>query len=82
MAKLTGHRERTPYSPFVLTGWEGVDMSRASDHFREQAERAERLARTISDEEASKRLAEASREFRLQAEQLDKRPDKSVLRRP
>jgi hypothetical protein len=57
-------------------------MSRQSDHFREQAERAERLARSISDEEASKRLVEASKEFRRQAEQLDERPDKSVLKRP
>jgi hypothetical protein len=56
-------------------------MSRQSDHFREQAERAERLARSILDEEASKRLVEASKEFRRQAEQLDERPDKSVVKR-
>jgi hypothetical protein len=57
-------------------------MSKQSDHFREQAARAERLARSILDEEASKRLVEASKEFRRQAEQLDERPDKSVVKRP
>jgi hypothetical protein len=57
-------------------------MSSQSDHLREQAERAERLARSILDEEASKRLIEASKEFRRQAEQLDERPDKSVVKRP
>jgi len=56
-------------------------MSTQSDHFREQAARAERLARSISDDEVSKRLLEASAEFRRQAEQLDERPDKSVVKR-
>ncbi len=56
-------------------------MSTQSDHFREQAARAERLARSILDEETSKRLVEASKEFRRQAEQLDERPDKSVVKR-
>jgi hypothetical protein len=56
-------------------------MSRQSDHFREQAERAERLARSISDDEVSKRLVAAATEFRRQAEQLDERPDKSVVKR-
>jgi len=56
-------------------------MSTQSDHFREQAARAERLARSILDEEASKRLVEASKEFRRQAEQLDERPDKRVVKR-
>ena len=57
-------------------------MSSQSDYLREQAARAERLARSILDEEASKRLVEASKEFRRQAEELDERPDKSVLKRP
>jgi hypothetical protein len=57
-------------------------MSSQSDHLREQAERAERLARSILDEEASKRLVEAATEFRRQAEQLDERPDKSAVKRP
>jgi hypothetical protein len=56
-------------------------MSTQSDHFREQAARAERLARSILDEEASKRLLEASAEFRRQAEQLDERPNKTVVKR-
>ena len=56
-------------------------MSTQSDHFREQAARAERLARSISDEEASKRLLEASAAFRRQAEQLDERPNKTVVKR-
>jgi hypothetical protein len=41
-------------------------MSSQSDHFREQAARAERLARSISDDEVSKRLVEAATEFRRQ----------------
>jgi hypothetical protein len=57
-------------------------MSSQSDHLREQAERAERLARSILDEEASKQLLQASREFRRQAEQLDERSDKSAVKRP
>ena len=56
-------------------------MSTQSDHFREQAARAERLARSILDEDASKRLLEVSAEFRRQAEQLEERPDKSVVKR-
>jgi hypothetical protein len=55
-------------------------MSSQSDHLREQAERAERLARSILHEEASKRLVEAAKEFRRQAEQVDERPDKIVKR--
>jgi hypothetical protein len=57
-------------------------MSSQSDHLREQAERAERLARSILGEEASKGLLQASREFRRQAEQLDERSDKSAIKRP
>jgi hypothetical protein len=49
-------------------------MSRQSDHFRKQAERAERLARSVLDDEASKRLVEASKEFRRKAEQLEEKP--------
>jgi hypothetical protein len=56
-------------------------MSSQSDYLREQAERAERLARSILDEEASKRLVEAATEFRRQAEQLDERPGKSIVKR-
>jgi hypothetical protein len=59
-----------------------ADHEQTIRSFREQAERAERLARSISDDEASKRLVEASKEFRRQAEQLDERPHKSVLKRP
>jgi hypothetical protein len=57
-------------------------MSSQSDHLREQAERAERLARSILDEEASKRLVAAATEFRRQAEQLDERPEESGVKRP
>jgi len=44
-------------------------MNKQSDYLREQADRAERLARTVSDEKASKMLAELSKEYRLQAQQ-------------
>jgi hypothetical protein len=53
-------------------------MSREADHFRKQAERAERLARSVLDDQASKQLVEASKEFRRKAEQLQERPDKEL----
>jgi len=54
-------------------------MSREALHFRKQAERAERLARSVLDDQASKQLVEASKEFRRKAEQLQKRPNKAFV---
>jgi hypothetical protein len=48
-------------------------MSKQSDYLREQADRAERLARTVSDEGASKALSELSKEYRLRAQESDER---------
>jgi hypothetical protein len=42
-----------------------------ADHYREQSNRAKRLARAVSDPEASKKLAEMAEEFRLYAERLE-----------
>ena len=43
-----------------------------ADHYRDQSDRAQRLARAIKDPEASKKLIEMSEEFRLYAERLEK----------
>jgi hypothetical protein len=43
-----------------------------ADHYRDQAERARRLARAVTDPEASKKLAEMAEEYRLYAERLEK----------
>jgi hypothetical protein len=45
-----------------------------ADHYREQADRARRLARAVNDPEASKKLAEMAEEYRLYAERLEKSP--------
>jgi hypothetical protein len=43
-----------------------------ADHYRDQAERAQRLARAVSDPEASKKLSEMAEEYRSYADRLDK----------
>jgi len=50
----------------------GVEMSKQSEHLREQARRAERLALTISDDGASRKLKDLSRQFDEDAERLEK----------
>jgi hypothetical protein len=52
-------------------------MNKQSDYLREQADRAERLARTVSDEGASKALSELSKEYRIRAQQNDERQSDS-----
>jgi hypothetical protein len=42
-----------------------------ADHYREQSNRARRLARAVKDPEASRKLAEMAEEFRLYAERLE-----------
>ena len=43
-----------------------------ADHYRDQANRANRLARAAKDPEAATKLAEMAEEFRLYAERLEK----------
>ena len=43
-----------------------------ADHYRDQSDRARRLAEAVNDPEASKKLIEMSEEFRLYAERLEK----------
>lgn len=42
-----------------------------ADHYRDQSDRAKRLARVVVDPEASKKLIEMAEEFRLYAERLE-----------
>ena len=42
-----------------------------ADHYREQSNRARRLARAVKDPEASRKLVEMAEEFRLYAERLE-----------
>jgi hypothetical protein len=55
--------------PSVLIG-KGADMTQA-DHYRDQSNRAKRLASAVRDPEASKKLIEMAEEFRLYAERLE-----------
>jgi hypothetical protein len=50
----------------------GVQMSKQSEHLRDQARRAERLALTISDNNACAKLKDISRQFDDDAERLEK----------
>jgi len=52
-------------------------LSRQSEYLREQARRAERLASTVSDHQASETLRGMSKQFDADAERLEKpaRPD-------
>ena len=42
-----------------------------ADHYRDQSNRARRLAQAVKDPEASKKLIEMAEEFRLYAERLE-----------
>lgn len=42
-----------------------------AEHYREQSDRAQRLAHAVRDPEASKKLIEMAEEFRLYAERLE-----------
>jgi hypothetical protein len=50
-----------------------------ADHYRDQAERAQRLAQAVSDPEASKKLSEMAEEYRSYAERLEKSDWKPVV---
>jgi len=47
-------------------------MSKQSEHLRDQARRAERLALTISDLDASVKLKDLSKQYDIDAERLEK----------
>jgi hypothetical protein len=47
-------------------------MSKQSEHLRDQARRAERLALTISDLDASVKLKDLSKQYDADAERLEK----------
>jgi hypothetical protein len=47
-------------------------MSKQSEHLRDQAKRAQRLALTISDDNACAKLKDMSRKFDEDAERLEK----------
>ena len=53
-----------------LSGY--VQMSKQSEHLRDQARRAERLALTISDREASVKLTDLSKQYDADADRLEK----------
>ena len=48
----------------------GASMTQA-DHYRDQSNRAKRLAKAVKDPEASQKLNEMAEEFRLYAERLE-----------
>ena len=48
----------------------GAAMTQA-DHYRDQSERARRLAEAVKDPEASEKLIQMAEEFRLYAERLE-----------
>jgi hypothetical protein len=53
-------------------------MIKAAKFFRKQAEKAERMARATSDEEASQNLSNLAQAYRSQADVLKKSKKKSV----
>ena len=60
----------------------GVQMSKQSEHLRDQARRAERLALTISDNNACAKLKDMSRQFDEDAERLEKTDPSAPGRTP
>jgi hypothetical protein len=59
-----------PFRPGPDLSSKGAAMTQA-DHYRDQSNRAKRLAQAVNDPEASKKLAEMAEEFRLYAERLE-----------
>jgi hypothetical protein len=62
-----GHRTFSAWSGLIC---KGAAMTQA-DHYRDQSNRAKRLAQAVNDPETSKKLAEMAEEFRLYAERLE-----------
>jgi hypothetical protein len=50
-----------------------------ADHYRDQAERAKRLAQAVTDPDASRKLSEMAEELRRYAERLDKSEWKTAV---
>jgi hypothetical protein len=50
-----------------------------ADHYRDQAERAKRLAQAVTDPDASRKLSEMAEELRLYADRLDKSDWKTAV---
>jgi hypothetical protein len=48
-----------------------MTISKQSEHLREQARRAERLASTVSDDRASETLRSLSRQYDADADRLE-----------
>jgi hypothetical protein len=46
-------------------------MSKQSEHLRDQARRAERLALTVSNDQASTKLKDMSKQFDVDADRLE-----------
>jgi hypothetical protein len=57
-------------------------MIKEVKYFRKQAEKAERMARATTDEEASQSLANLALAYRSQADALKKSKKKSSKKRP
>jgi hypothetical protein len=62
--------DTTPMSDYRTL--EGGHVSKQSEHLRDQARRAQRLALTISDDNACAKLKDMSRQFDEDAERLEK----------
>ena len=66
--------------PFIIAG-RNFAMSK-SEQLRDQARRAERLATTISDHDASKTLRSLAKEYDEEADRLEDFPDNSHFPKP
>jgi hypothetical protein len=70
-AVVISFTELEPFRVNLYLSSKGDAMTQA-DHYRDQSNRAKRLARAVNDPEASKKLFEMAEEFRLYAERLEK----------
>jgi hypothetical protein len=64
------HGRFEPFGKSRDLSLKGAAMTQA-DHYRDQSNRARRLAKAIKDPEASQKLIEMAEEFRLYAERLE-----------
>src|SRR5712664_2030770 len=66
-AAATGTNLRYVRYPTLREG----PMSKQSEHLRDQARRTERLALTVSDDQASTKLKDMSKQFDVDADRLE-----------
>jgi len=59
-----------PFEPHWYLPPKGAAITQ-DDHYRDQSDRAKRLAEAVKDPETSKKLIEMAEEFRLYAERLE-----------